>query len=160
MISRLRRRHRAMSILAAIVAPAVFVVALLDRKPVEIESTPLTGQLGFGNPPAGDSQAREDVLLGDARIRIDTRTATDDQAPELWITVERPGPPVPPDVLVYWQPVSADAGLSNSARLLAPLDARAPQRLRLPREAAAGEIVFFSLAHNGIVARSRRQPEP
>ncbi|MEW5975988.1 MAG: hypothetical protein AB1898_09315 [Acidobacteriota bacterium] len=63
-----------------------------------------------------------------------------------------------PDVLVYWTAgLPSGDHLPAEASLLGPLQGIDPL---LPAPSAKGFLLFYSLAHNRIVARTELQPEP
>ncbi|MEO1573928.1 MAG: hypothetical protein AAFU65_03120, partial [Pseudomonadota bacterium] len=149
MIRHLRSRHRTLALMAAAAAPAVFVLALMDRKPVPLDGTPLTVSQREA-PSTIDEVGRRDVTVGDAVLSAALHEPADASANVYLTLARRDAGRTGPDVLVYWQ--STAGTLSTDALLLGPLPVDASQRLDLPTPTPTGHVVFYSLAHQDVLA--------
>lgn len=150
MIQRLRSRHLALSFLAAATAPTIFVFALMDRKPTPLDGTPLTVSQSDVSSVI-DEIAGRDVTLGDAVLYAGLHEPVDASAGVYLTLARRTAGRTGADVLMYWQQTAQDA-LSKDAFLLGPLPADATQRVDLPTAVPTGFVVFYSLAHQEVLA--------
>lgn len=149
MIRPLRRRHRRMVVVLAVVLPALFLFALRARRPLPevnalVETVDRVGRLD-GTPV--------DVALA---------WSTDDGIPEIAARVWSEGrvlellpaaDPARPDVLVYWQPARSGTPGAGSL-LLGAMAGDEPRRFRLPDEArrADGHLLLWSVTDAAPVA--------
>lgn len=150
MIRPLRRAHRRIVTAVAILLPALVLVALAGRRPDAVEDS-LPAPLGE-IPPAG--LVAGGPLTAAAGVELRSGRSADGRR---WIELRAREPLTHPDVLVYWSepdPAGATAArLPPAARLLGVLSDTRTRWLPLPG-AAAGELLFYSLAHDELVGRA------
>lgn len=152
MIRRLRFRHRNLAVAAALLAPAVFVAALMDRKPVLLDSTPLKASERATARPL-DALGSRALPVGDARL-VATLHESADAARATYLTLTREPDAVGttgPDVLLYWQ-LDSGSELADNATLLGPLPLSPAERIDLPTDVPKGRVVFYSLARQSVLA--------
>ena len=153
----LRKTHRYILTILAVVLPVFFVISLLGRRPMPVmEPMPLR--------PVDQSMP---VTLADrshlwSEWNVVTRIVAD-QLPPTRLAVEL----IPheylktPDPLLYWHPGSRQAGqLPGDAYLLGSISGMAVQRFVLPEAAfgAPGQLIIYSLAHQQVVDRATMPP--
>lgn len=152
MIHPLRRRHRLLIILAAIISPLILYVALSGRSLAVTDTTPLVTR----NIPLAGS-----VLIGERTLRL-TQAAqaismratlfrdTSADAPWTLALADTDAQSPGPDILVYWQRSEVASRLSPDAVLLGPYLGQRENRFRMPVSRATGSVVLYSLAHNEV----------
>jgi hypothetical protein len=156
MILPLRVRHRAMIATLAVVAPAVFVLALGKRSSVRPSPAPdLTTWTDSTLVPAGDDWT---VLLNPL-VQARYLAVEGDSVPRAVALIARM-PVEAPDVLIYWAPSAGDsAALPPGATLLGPLRNPGLERYRLPFSGPPeGYLLLYSLAHHERLAIARLPP--
>lgn len=139
----LRQRHRRMTTLLAVVAPAVFIAALVARPPEPVEAR----LPGIDPSPELALVGERNARIGELDIRI-RRYRTNGAPQRALIEIDPVNAPRDADVLVYWhgaaEPVTT---LPAGARLLGSLAGDAPRRLMLPAGAErGGALLFYALA--------------
>ncbi len=150
MIRPLRRLHRRVIAVLAVVVPVVFALGLAARRP-----NPRSALPAALTPP---SLALLDVgSLGHLwpGLEIEVRLGFDRSEPARPVLVLIPAsPPEAPDPLVYWAPEGAAPSLPAGAVLLGSLAGTAPQTFQLPAEAAAGtgSVLLYSPAWGKVMA--------
>lgn len=151
MIRPLRKRHRTMVTVLAVILPVVAVVGVILRKPpivtdntqlprvIEAEAFPhqVWAKNGFGDD------------FPDIRIRL---LSDDVQATQFAVELSIPKQVTRPDVLVYWSEHSTVD--DESSTLLGAFRSSAATIYPLPTSAEAenGVLMLYSLAHQQIVA--------
>ncbi len=140
MIRPLRNRHRAMILAIAVIAPAVFIAALLQR-----ESIPAVDAFPAAvSEPIVTASARVVYERGDlwGELGIQTRVLAEGDVLALELA---PGQALKkPDVLVYWRA----GGSMAETYLLGALSGAESRRFALPAQARqGGELALYSLAH-------------
>ena len=145
MIRPLRIRHRVMMTMLAVVAPAVFMLALAERSSVRPGPAPnRSAWIDSTLIPLG---AEWTVLLNPL---VQARyLAVDGDSVPLGVAVSTTAPVEAPDVLIYWAPSVGDsAALPPGATLLGPLPNPGVERYRLPFSGPPeGYLLLYSLAH-------------
>lgn len=138
MIRKLRSRHRAFWLIAALPLLLLIVAGILAR-----EETPLSKAqtLDYGDPI--DSLE----ISSSASDLIEISIYKQDERFYLRSSQDRPSKK--PDVLLYWSPSGAVA----DAWLLGPVG-EGPRTYAVPPGQVEGKIVFYSLAHQEILARA------
>ena len=143
MNQKLRRRHRRMAVALAIVAPAVFALALLTRPPQPLQaSLPSLG----GNNPAADA-----VLVADDTFSLDgtpmtARLVRDSGGTHVLLAPQDGAAVVGADVLVYWFQGGNVSAVPDDARLLGTLAGPQSRAFALPDDVSGGALLFYSLA--------------
>jgi hypothetical protein len=158
MILPLRARHRAMITTLAVVAPAVFALALGKRSSVRPSPAP---DLSTWNEPTlipvgADWTVLLNPLVQARYLAVDTNSAP------LAVALKTAAPVEAPDVLIYWAPSVGDsAALPPGATLLGPLPNPGVERYRLPFSGPPeGYLLLYSLAHRERLAIARLPAVP
>ena len=147
MIAPLRRRHRRLIAVLAVVVPVLFVVALTGRP-----TAPVTADLAaeIAAPPAGRVESEQGDLFD---YPITTRVRSSESG--WWVELEPREAIVKPEVLVYWTPESSAARdrLPSDAFLLGALAGTRPRAFEVPSRALgqAGRLWLYSLGHQEVV---------
>jgi len=128
-IQSLRRAHRLLFLLWAVLLPVVLAGGLAGRhagpKPERLEQPGESRGAFFVRSTRESGAASAEVLAG--------------------------GPVAAPDLLVYWTPQRVGADLPAGARLLGPY--RPHRRYSLPvGKGSPGYLSLYSLAHKGVLA--------
>lgn len=147
MIARLRRRHRAMTLAAALLAGAGIGAALSLRPEVAISRAEIAG------PDSASSRGEVVWSSADvfADLPSDVRLLREDSLRAL--EIDPRGALLAPDVLVYWAPgADLQAEIPENARLLGRLSGSEARRFALA-EAGAGSLYLYSLGHHELLAR-------
>jgi len=154
-IGTLRRRHRIVWRLLALLAPAVLCMALVVRagRPSEV-AMPLSPDLRAALGAAPDL-AGEPMLPG---LKLRARVLAGGAAGTRLLELQPSEPLLEPDVLVYAlseaaaRTGAAEDSLPADARLLGALSGTLARRWALPADATA--LLLFSLAHQQVLARA------
>jgi len=150
MTSGLRRRHRRIFLVLALVLPGIFVSGLLARRPF-----PASDRLPELAQPVS-AKLSTAILEEDERWRrlpLKSRLLKADGNRSGWILdVQVNGELPAPDLLIYW---SETAPKPEQGVLLGSLAGRSSQQFALPERARAGHLVLYSLAHGQVVAEAR-----
>ncbi|MEM7586764.1 MAG: hypothetical protein AAF560_25465 [Acidobacteriota bacterium] len=146
MIAPLRRRHRWMTAILAVVVLGLYVAALAGRP-----AAPRTSELPAARvEPAGEVVAEYDDLF---RHPITTRVRSSAAGWQLELTPSQPL--AKPEVLVYWtsEGETGGPGLPADAFLLGALAGARPRTMTLPAAAQGrpGQLLLYSLGHQEIV---------
>jgi hypothetical protein len=150
MIRPLRKRHRAMVVVLALVVPPLFALGILGR-PQEARMAAMPEGLA---PEAVDPGAVISRHTKGAMPEFTARATLFARGDGVAVTVETTPHPVRPELLVYW---SADAvsgaSLPETAYLLGSLGSGGPTAFDLPVEAAGrdGHLVLYALAQSEVV---------
>jgi hypothetical protein len=151
MIRSLRRRHRLLITLLAVVVPAVFVLALAARP-----TMPRVAELPGAVPPfpsPAPVAGQWDGLFEPLPVTLRLLEGTAGR----WVELVARRPLAEPDPLLYWSSGGAVVGaaLPGDAVLLGRLG---DGPLALPAEAEVGEMVIYSLAHYEVAAAAPLPP--
>ena len=147
MIRSARKRHRAMIVTLAVVAPLLFLAGLSVRQSVPAVQDPTVRKDASGR---GDLESlREEAAPGELPIRVAWLRET---GTGRMVGLELTGPLKRPDLLVYWDDLpAADGALSDEARLLGRAGDRLHVVWEVPTPDASGRLVFYSTAWNEVV---------
>lgn len=157
MIAPLRRRHRWVIPVLAVVVPVLYVVALAAR-PDHPAAPPLPAELDRPMPGQVES---EEADLFEHPITTRIRTGRDAVADAAWWVELSPREPLAkPEVLVYWSAAPSGGGqLPADAYLLGALAGTRARAYALPVEALGrpGRLWLYSLGHQEVVGSAELQ---
>jgi hypothetical protein len=158
MIRPLRVRHRTMMIALAVIVPALFVAGLTARQAVpRIVESPVGQQAA--SYESFEVVGRDERAWGELPIRTIWLRGPSAAAPRA-VSLEVDGPLKRPDLLVYWDDRSSDAGeLSDGARLLGRLGGRRHVTWDVPAPSGSGRLVLYSTAWKQVVASAVPPPD-
>ncbi len=149
MITRLRRRHRSMTTVAALVALVGVAGALAFRASPDIPRAEILAPDSAG--PDGDVFWSSDRVFEAWPSDVRLLRAADGVALE----IDPRGEGLTPDVLVYWAPQAEPRDkVPESAQLLGRLAGTQARRFTL-RATTAGSLYLYSLGHQTLVATGR-----
>lgn len=140
MIRSLRRRHRQVFLVLAVVLPLLFAAGLVARRTVPVAEAPPVKL-----PTASDRPGL--VAWDEAGLRLGSGADYLDVVPT--------GAAEFPDILLYWSPDPPEADTPGSqAFLLGAIDGVRAQRCSLPDFAREvdGYLIAWSLAHRRAIA--------
>lgn len=138
MIRSLRARHRAIFVLLAVLVPAGYAAALLDRR----APPPASVWPGEGLPGASEG-ARRTVMW--SQVELLTEIARGDDG-ALRVRALSWSEPAPPGLALYWSAVDPAGDLPDGARFVGALGPAA-REFTLRDVAGGGWLVLYSLGH-------------
>ena len=148
MIRPLRRRHLRMVVGLAMLVPAVYLTAILVRRPPAF-SEALAPELAKTRP-AGDAKAPSVVGWPELPLQIRLLASGADR----WIQIAVLEELRHADVLVYWSAAEPSSGSPlEEAKFLGVLAGDQPRSYPLPPEAgeSAGHLILYCLAHGELL---------